>query len=67
MKSNLYVQVGGRDFDTNKILDDAKEMWKANGNRVKDLKSVDLYLKPEESKCYCVFNGEASENSYFEV
>ena len=67
LKSNLYVQFGGKDFDTQKIMDDAKELWKAQGKRVKDLNTDDLYLKPEENKCYYVFNGESSEDNYFEV
>ncbi len=67
MKSNLFVQFNGKDFDTNQILDYAKEIWKTSGNKVKDLNTVDLYLKPEENRCYYVFNGEGSDDSFFEV
>lgn len=67
MKSELYVQYQGNNVDTKQLLDTAKEIWKADGNKVKDLQSVELYYKPEEKKCYYVFNGEGSDDSFFEV
>lgn len=35
---------------------EAKAIWKAEGNSVKDIKKLDMYLKPEENKCYFVIN-----------
>lgn len=67
MKSDLYVQYQGKNVDTKQLLDTAKEIWKADGNKVKDLKEVQLYYKPEEQKCYYVFNGEGSDDSFFEA
>ena len=49
------------------LLDYAKETWKAEGNKVKDLQSIELYYKPEEGKCYYVFNGQGSDDSFFSV
>ncbi len=67
MKSDIFVQYQGKSADTKQLLDTAKEIWKADGNKVKDLKTVELYYKPEEQKCYYVFNGEGSDDSFFEV
>ncbi len=67
MKSDLFVQCQGKNVDTKQLLDTAKEIWKADGNKVKDLQTVELYYKPEEQKCYYVFNGEGSDDSFFEV
>ena len=58
MKSDVFVQFRGDTVDTKSLMDTAKEIWKAEGNKVKDLHTVQLYLKPEEKKCYYVFNGE---------
>lgn len=67
MKSDVIVQYHGKDINTSSLLDQAKEIWRGAGNKVKDLKDVQLYVKPEESKCYYVFNGEGSENNFFEI
>lgn len=67
MKSDVYVQFGGQQVDTKQLVEMAKETWKSAGNKVKDLQSVELYYKPEEGKCYYVFNGEGSDDSFFTV
>lgn len=67
MKSDLYVQFAGKQTDTKQLMDMAKEVWKSEGNKVKDLHTVELYFKPEENRCYYVFNGESSSDSFFEV
>ncbi len=67
MKSELYVQYAGQQVDTKQLMDIAKETWKAEGNKVKDLQSIELYYKPEEGRCYYVFNGEGSDDSFFTV
>ncbi len=67
MKSEVIVQFGGKEINTANVEAQAKEIWKEAGNKVKDLKDVKLYVKPEESKCYYVFNGEGADNNYFEI
>lgn len=67
MKSELFVQLNGKETDTKQLLETAKEIWKADGNKVKDLNTLELYFKPEEGKCYYVFNGEGSDNNFFFV
>ena len=62
MKSDVFVQFRGDTVDTKSLMDTAKEIWKAEGNKVKDLHTVQLYLKR-----YYVFNGEGSENSFFMI
>lgn len=67
MKSELYVQFKGNNVDTKKLLETAKEIWKSDGNKIKDLATVELYCKPEEGRCYYVFNGLGSAESFFEI
>ena len=37
-----------------------KKVWKDEGNMMKDLKELSVYIKAEESKAYYVINGEIS-------
>lgn len=60
MKSNIYVEYKGNQTACKDILAAAKKVWVSDGNKVKDLDTVDLYVKPEENAVYYVFNGEKS-------
>ncbi len=65
IKTNFFVEFNGNQVDQKDILDKAKEVWKNNGNKIKDLATADLYYKPEEGKVYYVFNGKTSDS--FEI
>ena len=56
MKANLFVEYQGNQTAYKDVLAAAKKVWVEQGNKVKDLKSVDLYMKPEENAVYYVFN-----------
>ncbi len=58
MKYNLYIELNGRQVDTAVFMDNIREYWKSEGNKMKDLKSVDIYFKPDENTCYYVLNGQ---------
>lgn len=62
MQTDLYVELHGQQINTSVLFEQVKEMWKSEGNKVKDLKSVSLYYKPDESSCYYVLNGEIKGN-----
>jgi len=56
MKTNFYVESGAKSILTDDVTLLFKEHWKNEGNLIKDIKTLELYLKPEESKCYYVVN-----------
>ncbi len=56
MKSNFYVEYKGKKVLEKTLVDTAKDIWKNTGKKVKDIKSLDVYYKPEERTCYYVFN-----------
>jgi hypothetical protein len=56
MKAELFVEFRGRQVDCSQFGETAKEIWKAGGNKVKDIKSLQLYYKPEEAACYYIIN-----------
>ncbi len=60
MKSKYYVQCFGKDIEINELTKIAKEKWKNNGNKIKDIDTLNVYLKPEEHTCYYVVNDEVT-------
>ncbi len=58
MKSTLYVEYQEKQMDEKDLITKAKKIWTGNGNKVSDLTSLQLYVKPEENMAYCVFNDE---------
>ncbi len=66
IKTKIAVQFGGKGYETEDFVKMAKDVWKFDLKReVADLKQIDLYVKPEESKVYYVFNG--SELGSFDI
>ncbi|MCR5585280.1 MAG: DUF6465 family protein [Lachnospiraceae bacterium] len=66
IKTKIAVQFGGKGYETEDFVKMAKDVWKFDLNReIADLKQVELYVKPEESKVYYVFNG--SELGSFDI
>ncbi|MDR2649109.1 MAG: DUF6465 family protein [Clostridiales bacterium] len=68
MKTEFYVEFDGRQINLDQIEDAVKVSWKSDGNKMKDLKSLRVYYKPQERKAYYVVNGESKgENDSLEV
>lgn len=58
LKTTISVQFAGKSYTNEDLVKIAKDVWQYDLKREeKDLKSVDLYVKPEESTVYYVFNG----------
>ena len=58
---SLQIQFGGKSYGQEDLMKIAKDVWKYDlKQKVGDLVSVELYVKPEESKVYYVMNGEFS-------
>lgn len=60
MKSTFYIEYYGKQIDESLLVKAAKSIWTKGGNKLADLKSLDLYVKPEENMAYYVFNGDIS-------
>ena len=65
MKPEIYVEINGVQTDTQVLIDIIKDIWKNEGNLVKDLKELKVYFKPDEQMCYYVIN--SSVEGKFEV
>ena len=66
MKSNIYVEYQGIQKEQKDFVTTAKEIWvKQLGNKIKDIETLDLYVKPEEHMVYYVFNDSVKGNFSF--
>ncbi len=54
----VYVQFGGNEAKVEGIIAKAKESYVADGHRVSSIKTLQVYLKPEESAAYYVINSK---------
>lgn len=56
MKTAFYVEYAGKQVEEKEIIAKVKEIWAEQGNKIKDLKTLNLYVKPEENAAYYVIN-----------
>lgn len=65
-KAAVTLQFAGKSYTQDEIVKMAKDIWKNEmKQKVADLVSVELYVKPEESKVYYVFN--ETQSGSFEI
>ena len=63
LKANVTLQFAEKSYTEESLVTIAKDVWKFDLNqKATDLKSVELYVKPEEGLCYYVFNGDITGN-----
>lgn len=63
VKESLHLEFAGKSYTTEDLVKIAKDVWKYDLKRkVGDFKSVELYVKPEESVVYYVINGDVAGN-----
>lgn len=60
MKVNTYIQYNGLQLEDKTIINNIKDFWSKQGNKIKDIKSLVLYVKPEENTVYYVINDETN-------
>lgn len=57
-KVTAYVEFAGKQISTAEIADKVRAEYKAEGNKA-IIRSIELYIKPEENTAYYVVNGNA--------
>lgn len=61
VKEQVVLQFAGREMNTADIMKKVKTHWtKVLKNKAGDIKSVTLYVKPEESMVYYVINDDVT-------
>ena len=65
LKSEFHLQFGGNSYTQDELMKIAKDVWKYDlKQKVGDLVSVELYIKPEEHAVYYVMNKEFTGSFY---
>ena len=55
---NVYIQFAGKEVKTEELVEQVKALWTAQGHRVSSIKSLEVYVKPEDNAAYYVINGK---------
>ena len=65
VKNTVHVQFAGKSSSQDDLVKMAKDVWKYDlKQKASDFKSVELYVKPEESIVYYVINKEFTGSFY---
>jgi hypothetical protein len=62
-EEKIFLQYGGREIVVNDIIDKVKKNYLLEGNKASDIKSLRLYIKPEENTAYYIINEVNSNNN----
>ena len=57
MKVEAVVEYYGKQVEEKDMIANVKKAWTKSGKKVGDIKSMKLYIKPEEAAVYYVING----------
>ena len=61
VKATVNLQFAGKSYTNDDLIKIAKDVWKYDlGKKAADFKTLELYVKPEESRAYYVINGETT-------
>lgn len=58
MKTAFYVEYEGGQVEQAEIVAKIKQKWLDDGKLIKEIKTLDLYAKPEDNSCYYLINGD---------
>lgn len=56
IKTTLYVEYFGKQVEEKEMIAAVKKAWTNAGNKVGDIKTIQLYVKPEDGAVYYVIN-----------
>ena len=65
VKEEVNFQFSGKSYTSDDLIRITKDVWKYDLNgKEEDVKSIELYVKPEENTAYYVINGDVT-GSFF--
>lgn len=59
-KTNIVLQYGEKEVTTKEMIAAVKKEWTKAKHKIAEIKSMELYVKPEENAVYYVINGDTS-------
>ena len=60
IKTTLFVEYYGKQVQEKDMIASVKKAWTKSGKKVADIKTMALYVKPEENSVYYVINGDSA-------
>lgn len=60
IKTDIVLQYGEKEVNTKDMIAAVKKEWTKSKNKVADIKSIELYIKPEDYAVYYVINGDTT-------
>ena len=57
IKVSAFVEYFGKQVEEKDMIARVKKAWTSSGRKIGDIKTMELYIKPEESAVYYVING----------
>ena len=60
MKVKTVIEYYGKQVDEKDVIASVKKVWTKKGNKIGDIKTMELYIKPEEAAVNYVINGTES-------
>ena len=67
IKASVVVQFAGKEVTEKDLIAAVKKAYTKKGNKVGDIKTIEIYVKPEESAAYYVVNGIGADDYKIEL
>ena len=67
IKTSVVVQFAGKEVTEKELIAAVKKAYKKKGNKVGDIKTIEIYVKPEENAAYYVVNGVGADDYKIEL
>lgn len=56
MKTQIFIEHNQNRLGSKEIFDKVKTLWLEAGNKIKEINSLNIYIKPEDNMIYYVIN-----------
>src|SRR5574344_913250 len=68
IKTNYVLQFQGKEIVAKDVLETVKNLWVDQfQGKVEEIKTIDIYFKPEENRAYFVINVLSNSNYYIDL
>ena len=67
IKTSVGVQFAGKEVAEKDLIAAVTKAYTKKGNKVGDIKTIEIYVKPEESAAYYVVNGVGADDYKIEL
>lgn len=67
IKTSVVVQFAGKEVTEKELIAAVKKAYTKKGNKVSDIKTIEIYVKPEENAAYYVVNGVGADDYKIEL